>query len=171
MVTKVISAGKNQCLRNAYSPVKYNNSLHRQMHVEVCYEIIKPGWKLAHSKHLSSHSHHRALIHPGGKSVCWLLIPRELAILLLQWVSSPCQATTWVGKGMNLLWSLKLLWSRSCAAWQAHFPGIYTRYLLTLAQGQRNSNIKCQIGLVRACQLGKGFTVSLGHKSSAPLRG
>lgn len=32
----VISAGKDQCLRNAYSPVKYNNSLHRQVCVKVC---------------------------------------------------------------------------------------------------------------------------------------
>lgn len=63
---------------------------------------------------------------------------------LARWASSPCQATACAGKGIDLLWFLKLLWSNSWEDWQAHFPGISIRYLLTLAQGQRNSNIKCQ---------------------------
>lgn len=40
-VSKVILAGKNQCLRNACSPGKYNNSLHRQ----VCVKVFLSNYK------------------------------------------------------------------------------------------------------------------------------
>lgn len=80
-VNKIISAGKDPCLRSTCSPVSYINPLHRQMHVKICKETTKTGWKLVHPKHLCIHQ--KAFIHARGKAVGLFLIPKQLTILLL----------------------------------------------------------------------------------------
>lgn len=75
-------------------------SLHRQIHVKICKERIKTSWKLVCPKHLCTRC--KAFVHPGVKAVGLFLIPKELAVLLLLWVSLLCRDTTGVGNGTAL---------------------------------------------------------------------